>query len=394
MRKNPNTALTNTGMETVVHALLDLKHATTLNGSEWGRNYAIIRLVTIMEQFCRLVRRGTENPPDRNTKTPYQKSLLLNAMNEYNLQPEDWSSTYEKALEEYVPGDGTKVNLTFNELEDLLRNCMREHYITGLAEHVEASGIPYQGVFWIERALKNFCGINVFDEQHYGRRAEMHEMFELRHGLVHTLEGKVGDIFAYVGLVYGFVSYVLDETPMLDRHNSFMFYEGTYYLNAGDYERALSILEKGLERLKSGEQTVVNACSITYIYYNIARALKSVGKPNDALEKLDEMVETMARSCIPVLKDGKPAANTLYAVDRAVLMGKAGIMRRDSEFDDSAWWFDKAIELCGENRLAYLFLASEFVQAGEKEYADACYEKAGYLIGKELRDIKRHEAPR
>lgn len=370
-RPNKNRVLPSAAIEGIMHGLLDLKTNRAYGCTEYGRTYTVIRLVTLIEQMCRLVRRATPNPSGRDKKIAYQRSMLLDVLDKYDNWIVDRSHTHAQAIDKR-PKIGDEILLTFDELQDLIKDTCRFHAV-GVAEHVESTGHTYQSVDRVECAMTDFGVAGMFSSRCFGRRGEMDELFVLRHRIVHDMDTAGRDVSAHVNLAYDWFRYVLDGACLSKWYGTFRFHEGVYCLNVGLYRDAITNLERAVAAI-GDDMDVVGMFHASNSYYNLALAYKHDGQRKKVEIVLDDMVKPMAASCSPIERGALSETNYMPAADRVMLVGSMGLLYRwVGRETDCVWCFDKALELCKGNVLAYLFLGSEFKKAKEEDYAAKCY---------------------
>ena len=212
-------------------------------GNNYQRNYVVTRLVTIIEQFFRII--VEDKLYDRNGRAPEPVNLDPGIIDEI-------ASIHSK----------------------------EEREIT--RELVISLNYKFQSGDQIKKTMKGY-GMKVF--QGDVRKADYDELFELRHKIVHTLEQPPSIIRKYYELTEKLFKHVLRLANI--KHPSFYLLKIEALVDLGYYDIAIECF-KDADQYSNGlsDKSPKNAL----IYYDRAMALQRLGEYGKAISDFDRVI--------------------------------------------------------------------------------------------------------
>ena len=213
------------------------------DGNNYQRNYVVTRLVTIIEQFFRII--VEDKLYERNGRAPEPINLDPNIIDEI-------ASIHSK----------------------------EEREIT--KELVISLNYKFQSGDQIKKTMKAY-GMKIFHGD--VKKADYDELFELRHKIVHTFEQPPSKIRKYYDLTEKLFKHVLEQANI--KHPSFYLLKIDALVDLGYYDKAVECF-KAADHYSNDPpgKSPKNAL----VYYDRAMALQHLGEYEKAIDDFDRVV--------------------------------------------------------------------------------------------------------
>ena len=226
--RNRNKTLPNQTLMNVFVELYQLKEFTVDTAEEYQKNYAIVRMVTIVEQFFREIvrwkmRKMPEPIPDNSIGL--EKSLIIDAFRQYGFGwPGSEGVDYEQLVEDFITknqkhgvecsSDGGNISMKHPIIDELIKHVGR-HNTFGLKELLISSSFSFQNTYLIEKNMRHFDILVFANEQVSAglKKEDYDELFDARHVVVHTFNKTGLDIKKYLARIWRMFEYVLNSLP-------------------------------------------------------------------------------------------------------------------------------------------------------------------------------------
>ena len=223
--RNRNKILPNQTLIKTFVELYQLEESIADTAKECQKNYAIVRMVTIVEQFFREIvrlkmRKMPELIPDNSISL--EKSLIIDAFRQYGFGwPGSECMDYEELVEDFITENqkhGVKrlpdssISMKHTIIDELIKH-VGKHHTLGLKELLISSSFPFQSTHSIENNMKRF-GISVFVNEQASmglKKEDYDELFDARHMAVHTFNKTGLDIKTYQERIWCMFEYVLNN---------------------------------------------------------------------------------------------------------------------------------------------------------------------------------------
>ena len=269
------------------------------------KNWVVIRLVTIIEQFCREI-------------------IKIQIDNNDDIQlPE-------------------KLHINMDDL-DRAKNLTPSFLIT--------SQYNFQNIYTITKELKHYKINHTFDKEY---KNDLEKLFDTRHNLVHTISPQNYDVKAGYFATKNLLKSILKESPY-----GLIYYEnihGLYFVSNANYDRAmrcfisavkikpdhidthyyiglLHYFQKNIEDAYDRSTTIMNIDPTSHLgYYLKGLVFAEQGKYVDAINCYDQVIEIQP-DYIGVHYQKCKILFKLNKFDDALLHGNI-VIQSDSEYDE------------------------------------------------------------
>ena len=329
---NITPSLLEQGLTDIFYELINLKkhiHST----DEFIRKSTIIRLVTILEQFCRKI--------------------------------------IEKQIQEVGTMKNNKTDITLKKIDLKYIDNMSKEFLISISHN-------FQNLSAI-KDIKNYgIDIKLTKKQEY----DLNELFSIRHDLVHTVKGNSGDIAYY----YNFICELLKKILEISEYGN-----GAYeYLCGVSFSRLNNIKEsKKYFKLsyKIMPKTKIEYVSQGLSYMHNKKNNKALNCFNNAL-KIDNDYSTAWYSKGMLLMTTKKFSKAISCFDNVTKFDKTKKYRGDiceqkarcyyifKKYEEAIWWIDEAIYLKNRLYYAYFIKGITLSKLNRSKEAIACYKKS------------------
>ena len=303
---------------------------------EYAKNYIVIRLVTIIEQFFRNI----------------TETLLKKTQKDYS----------------------GEITLKAAIIDDIIEVASYEtSKIT--KELIISSSYQFQNTNDIKSRMDKF-GVNIFNNDI--REIEYDKLFKLRHEIVHTLNQPPLDIKRHYKLIEKLMKCVLDTTKEQD--GSFYILKGIALQELGEHHRALDCFNKAIDikpdhgsrqhykiapLQKLGEHDRALECFDIALelkpdhvgYFNKGTYLQELGEYRKAIECFDKALE-------------------LYPRYDFAYLSKAESLQELGKHRKAIECFDKALDLYLKDPTIYVGKGKSLQKIGKHRKAIECFDKA------------------
>ena len=411
----PDQTLTNAFVE-----LYQLEEFTTDTVKEYQKNYATVRMVTIVEQFFReIVRLKIHKKPELipDDSIGLEKSLIIDAFRQYGFGwPGSEGMDYEQLVEDFITKnqkhgvgrlyDGS-ISMKHTIIDKLIKHVGR-HHTFGLKELLISSSFSFQSTHLIENNMKRFDILVFVNEQaSMGLKKEDYdELFDARHMVVHTFNKTGLDIKTYLERIWRMFEHVLNRLPTgsvsfgrlkvaaLHETKRYMeaieclhnvvlgklvndwlcYYIGNSCRKIHDYLSARKYLTMALDQAlliecaaKYDNLQKKNPNEVERVLFDISLLYNAIGESFVAMKENDLAVKSLKCAMLT-----NPENISLY-------YSVGFSFRRICEYALAEQCYRKIISLVPDDAWAYIELGTVFLESNKTPQAKECYIKAAEL---------------
>ena len=418
---NRNKTLPKQTFMNVFVELYQLEALTADMAEEYQKNYAIVRMVTIVEQFFREIirwkmRKMSEPIPDNSISL--EKSLIIDAFRQYGF---GWlgseSVGYEQLVEDFITknqkhgvkcsSDGGNIFMKHLIIDELIKHVSR-HTTFGLKELLISSSFSFQNTHLIEKNMRYF-DISVFANEQVSvglKKEDYDELFDARHVAVHTFNKTGLDIKTYLARIWHMFEYVLNNlsagsvsfgflkvaalhetkrygeaieclhnvVPAEPTNDWLHYYIGDSFREMHDYPSAKKYLTMALDlaylveyAAKYDNRQKKNPNEVGYVLFNISLLYNAIGESFVAMKEHDLAVKSLT---------GAMRTNPRFVY----LYYSAGcLFAQICEYGLAEQCFRKILSSTPDAAWAYVELGAVFLARNKKPQAKEYFTKAAEL---------------
>ena len=415
--RNRNKILPNQTLIKTFVELYQLEESMADTAKECQKNYAIVRMVTIVEQFFREIvrlkmRKMPELIPDNSISL--EKSLIIDAFRQYGFGwPGSECMDYEKLVEDFITENqkhGVKrlpdssISMKHAIIDELIKHVGRHHTL-GLKELLISSSFPFQSTHSIENNMKRFDILVFANEQAFMglKKEDYDELFDARHVVVHTFNKTGLDIKIYLERIWRMFEYVLNRLPAgsvsfgllkvaaLHETKRYMeaieylhnvvpgklindwlcYYIGDSFREIHDYPSAKNHLAMALVQAqliecaaKCDNRQKKNPNEVEHVLFDISLLYNAIGESFVEMKEHDLAVKSL--TC--AMKANPGFVYLYYSV--------GFFFTRICEYALAEQCYRKIISLAPDDAWAYIELGTVFLYSNKTPQAKECYTKA------------------
>ena len=376
------------------HILVDfyqLQHTMTEPHFEYVRRYAIIRLVTIVEQFFRevIVFRLSEGHQIKEKKIGLFKQHVITAIKqqeqvEPNVTSDDIWQDVAKFVDRHSE-DGTKydsktekITIPVKLLKEMICDCCTRPAFV-LRHTLVATSYPFQSTWQINRQMIEFNVFTDNDKLTDKTRIELDRLFEARHILIHSMGEDSLDVRPYFSSLETLFQNVFEKIK--PNQSYFDLMKGHTMHVMGRYKEAVKHL----------------AIAVEYHWHDpkvalaFGMSLSGLGRTDDACQEF-QLVLTLSKSTKEFLdsrdKNYESTENALRDLALGCFTaGESACDLKNESLACNAWKI--ALDINPDSLKLYNSIGKGFIKIKEWDMALVCFQK---LIKAYPNDIQGHES--